>query len=167
MMMLTKTSRVLLTALALAITACSPQAAEADRPATPAAPSVHAESGLEVIPVTITTARGPRHFRAEVAATPQQQARGLMFRTAMWPDEGMLFPYEDNPHILGFWMRNTVLSLDIIFISPDRRVLNIAANAVPYSETSLYSEGVAAAVLELNGGRAAALGIAPGDRVSW
>jgi uncharacterized membrane protein (UPF0127 family) len=85
----------------------------------------------------------------------------------MGADEGMLFPYEDDPHVLGFWMRNTVLPLDIIFITPDRRVLNIAANAVPYSEASLRSTGVAAAVLELNGGRAAALGIAPGDRVSW
>ncbi len=153
-----------ISALALALSACSPQAVEADQPALARA---HAVSGLEVIPVTITTAGGARTIRAEVARTPQEQARGLMFRTEMGADEGMLFPYEDNPHVLGFWMRNTVLPLDIIYIAPDRRVINIAANAVPYSEQTLYSTGIAAAVLELNGGRAAALGIAPGDRVDW
>lgn len=157
----------LLPALALCLAACSPQAAEAERPSAPEASAVHRVSGLEVIDVTITTASGPRTFRAEVARTAQEQSRGLMFRTEMGPDEGMLFPYEDNPHVLGFWMRNTVLPLDLIFIAPDRRVLNIAANAVPYSEASIRSTGVAAAVLELNGGRAAELGIAPGDKVSW
>lgn len=153
--------------VAFAVAACSPQSAEADRPATPTPAATHSASGLEVIPVTIATARGERAFRAEVARTPQQQARGLMFRTQMGADEGMLFDYTADPHVLSFWMRNTVIPLDIIFITPDRRVLNIAANAVPYSEESLRATGVAAAVLELNGGRAAELGIAPGDRVSW
>ena len=153
--------------LALSIAACSPQAAEADRPAAPASAATHPVSGLEIIPITITTARGTRTIRAEVARTPAEQARGLMFRTEMGSDEGMLFPYEDDPHVLGFWMRNTVLPLDIIFITPDRRVLNIGANAVPYSEASVRSTGVAAAVLELNGGRAAELGIAPGDKLDW
>jgi len=153
--------------LAFSIAACSPQAAEADRPAAPAQAATHSESGLAIIPITITTTRGAHTIRAEVARTPAEQARGLMFRTAMGANEGMLFPYEDNPHVLGFWMRNTVLPLDIIFITPDRRVLNIGANAVPYSEASVRSAGVAAAVLELNGGRAAELGIAPGDQVAW
>lgn len=153
--------------LALSIGACSPQAAEADRPAAPVVAATHPVSGLAVIPITITTTRGTHIIQAEVARTPAEQARGLMFRTTMAADEGMLFPYEDDPHILGFWMRNTVLPLDIIFITPDRRVLNIAANAVPYSEASLRSTGVAAAVLELNGGRAAELGIAPGDKLDW
>lgn len=160
-------SKAILLAAAFALAACSPQTAEADRPAAPAAATTHPVSGLEVIPVTITTAQGTRTIHAEVARTPPEQARGLMFRTEMGPDEGMLFPYEDDPHVLGFWMRNTVLPLDIIFITPERRVLNIAANAVPYSEASLRSTGVAAAVLELNGGRAAALGIAPGDQLDW
>lgn len=154
--------------LALAmLSACSPQAAEAERPVAAALPATHPVSGLEITPVSITTSRGVRTFRAEVARSPQEQARGLMFRTEMGADEGMLFPYENDPHVLGFWMRNTVLPLDIIFIAPDRRVLNIAANAVPYSEQSLRSAGIAAAVLELNGGRAAELGIAPGDKVDW
>ena len=89
-----------------------------------------------------------------------------MFRTEMGADEGMLFPYE-QPQMLSFWMRNTVLSLDLIFIGQDRRVINIAANAVPYSEESIPSDAPAIAVLELNAGRAEALGIVPGSKVDW
>ena len=89
-----------------------------------------------------------------------------MFRTAMGADEGMIFPMSP-PRQAAFWMRNTVIPLDIIFIGSDRRILNIAANAVPYSEEPLPSVGAAAGVLELNGGRAAQLGISAGDRVEW
>jgi hypothetical protein len=104
-------------------------------------------------------------FAAEVAATPDAQARGLMFRTEMGADEAMIFPY-DPPQPLSFWMRNTVLPLDIIFIGPDRRILNVA-EGVPYNEVSVHSEGTASAVLELNQGRAAELGIVAGDLVEW
>jgi uncharacterized protein len=160
--------RALMLALLLALPACSPQAAERSPTPTPTArePSVHPESGLEVIPLSVTTLGGTRHFRVEVARTPAEQARGLMFRTAMGPDEGMLFPYS-QPQILSFWMRNTVISLDLIFIGPDRRVINVAANAVPYSEASIVSDAPAIAVLELNGGRARELGIVAGSRVDW
>lgn len=156
-------------AVVAALAACSPQTTDggALAPAMANAPATHPQSGLAVIPVTITTARGPHVIRAEVAASPEEQQRGLMFRTAMGADEGMLFPYEDDPHQLSFWMRNTVLPLDLIFIGPDRRVLNVAANAVPYSEAQILSDGVGAAVLEINGGRAAQLGISPGDQVDW
>ena len=78
----------------------------------------------------------------------------------------MIFPM-DPPRQATFWMKNTVLSLDLVFIGPDRRILNIAARAVPYSLDVLPSAGPAAAVLELNAGRAAELGIAPGDKVDW
>jgi uncharacterized protein len=105
-------------------------------------------------------------FRVEVARTNEEQARGLMFRTAMGADEGMLFPMQP-PRLAAFWMRNTVIPLDIVYIGPDRRVLNIVAMAVPYDERPLPSEGPVSAVLELNGGRAAQLGIRPGDRVAW
>ena len=84
----------------------------------------------------------------------------------MGPDEGMIFPF-DPPRGASFWMRNTVIPLDLIFVAPDGRISNIAANAIPYDETPLYSGGEAKAVLELNGGRAAELGIKPGDRVEW
>ncbi|MBM3595535.1 MAG: DUF192 domain-containing protein, partial [Alphaproteobacteria bacterium] len=94
------------------------------------------------------------------------QAKGLMFRTEMGADEAMLFPLAP-PRRASFWMKNTAIPLDIIFIGRNRRLLNIAANTVPYSEAPIESEGEAAAVLELNAGRAAQLGIAPGDRVRW
>ncbi|MBC7160224.1 MAG: DUF192 domain-containing protein [Porphyrobacter sp.] len=154
--------------LVLAPAACSPQAAEstAQRASAPAAASVHPQSGLEVIPLTVTAGGRSHAFRVEVARSPQDQARGLMFRTALGPDEGMLFPY-DPPRIASFWMRNTVIPLDLIFIGPDHRVINVAANAVPYSEESIRSDAPAIAVLELNGGRAAELGIGPGAEVRW
>ena len=150
---------------ATALAACSPMAADAGERQATAAPARHPQSGLEVIPLTVTHAGKAHRFRVEVARTAEEQAKGLMFRTEMGADEGMLFPY-DQPRMLSFWMRNTVIPLDIIYVGTDGRILNIA-NAVPYDETPLPSAGVAAAVLELNGGRAAQLGIVPGDRVSW
>ena len=151
--------------LALA-SACSPQpTAEATPTAETAAPASHPESGLAVIPLTITSANGTHRFRVEVASTGAEQQKGLMFRTAMRPDEGMIFP-NDVPQNRSFWMKNTVIPLDIIYIGPDRRVLNIA-NGVPYSTEPLPSDGPAINVLELNGGRAAELGIKAGDAVAW
>lgn len=159
--------RILHVTIAAALLACGCSQGVAESPATSARePAVHPESGLQVIPLTVTHA-GTRHeFRVEVARSRFEQGLGLMYRTRMGADEGMLFPFE-QPREASFWMKNTVLSLDIIFIGPDRRILNIAANAVPYSERHLLSQGVAGAVLELNGGRAAELGIAPGDKVDW
>jgi uncharacterized membrane protein (UPF0127 family) len=156
-------------AAALALAGCSPNAtdgAAASSGAPTAEASRHSTSGLPVIPLTVTHA-GQRHaFRVEVARTSQEQAKGLMFRTTMGADEGMIFPMQP-PREASFWMRNTVIPLDIIFIGTDRRILNIAANAVPYSEAPLPSAGLASGVLELNGGRAAELGLAPGDKVEW
>ena len=102
----------------------------------------------------------------ELARSEAEQEKGLMFRTAMGADEGMIFPMQP-PRSAAFWMKNTVIPLDIIFIGSDHRILNIAANARPYDETPLPSEGAAAGVLELVGGRAAQLGIGPGDRAEW
>lgn len=156
--------------LAALLIACSPQAAESTSATSNAAAAVpvHPVSGLEVIPVTITRKDGTSHvIQAEFAVKDADKGRGLMFRTEMGADEGMLFDYEDAPGPLSFWMRNTVLPLDLIFIDPERRVLNIAANAKPYSEDRILAAGVAGAVLELNAGRAAELGIAPGDQLDW
>lgn len=151
---------------AMALAACSPQpAAEATPVAEAAAPSRHPVSGLAVIPLTVTSASGTHRFRVEVAATPAEQAKGMMFRTAMAPNEGMIFP-NAQPQVRSFWMKNTVLPLDIIYIGPDRRVLNIVRGE-PYSEVSLPSAGPVVNVLEINAGRAEALGIKPGDRVEW
>ena len=157
--------RMLLLPLLLVLPSCSPQAAEQAPPAAAQA-SRHPESGLEVIPLTITSLGKTHDFRVELARSQREQAQGLMFRTAMAPNEGMLFP-RTPPDIASFWMRNTVIPLDIVFIGLDRRIINIAANAVPYDETPLSAAGTTLAVLELNGGRAAQLGIRPGDKVAW
>jgi uncharacterized membrane protein (UPF0127 family) len=160
------TMRKCLLPLVLLVAGCT-QAAPAQSQAAASQPAVHPVSGLPVIPLTVTPIGGRPHvFRVEVASTEAQQARGLMFRTAMGPDEGMIFPYSP-PQTVSFWMKNTVIPLDIIFIGPDHRVINIAAMATPYSEASLPAAAPAAGVLELNGGRAAQLGIVPGSRADW
>ena len=100
------------------------------------------------------------------AGSAMEQAKGLMFRTKLGPDEGMIFPMSP-PRGASFWMKNTVISLDLIFIAPDGRISNIAANAVPYNLAPLTSIGPVKGVLEIPGGRAAELGIAPGDKVAW
>ena len=161
--------RALLLSFGLCLAACTQQAAgEASAPAAAAeTAAVHPVSGLEVVPLTVTTPGGTAHrFRVEVARTPQEQSRGLMFRAEMDADEGMLFPYQ-QPQVLSFWMKNTVLSLDLVFIDAEHRVINIAANAEPYSETPILSAAPGVAVLEINGGRAAELGIVTGSKVDW
>ncbi len=148
-------------ALAAALPGCKAQPGGAG-----AAQPVHAESGLAVIPLTITHAGQVHRFRVELAKSAEQRRQGLMFRTTLGADEGMLFPLEP-PRPASFWMRNTVIGLDLLFIAPGGRIANIAANAKPYDETQLESVGPAEAVLELPAGRAAALGISRGDLVSW
>jgi uncharacterized membrane protein (UPF0127 family) len=152
--------------VALALAACSTKPADSVARPTSEAAAVHPESGLRVVPLSVT--HGPRRhaFRVEVAGDAMEQARGLMFRTAMGADEGMIFPMEP-PRLASFWMKNTVIPLDIVFIGVDRRILNVAANTVPYSEAPIPSAGKVSAVLELNAGRAAALGIGAGDSVDW
>ena len=125
-----------------------------------------AQAQASLVQVTIKTSTAVRKFRVEVARTADEQARGLMFRESLPEDGGMIFPMSP-PRFASFWMKNTVIPLDIIFIGPDHRVLNVAANAVPYSLDPITSAGPALAILELNGGRAAQLGIGPGALVSW
>ncbi|MFA7587037.1 MAG: DUF192 domain-containing protein [Novosphingobium sp.] len=153
-------------AVAFTVAACSPGSAERTTPGSVPEAARHPESGLPVIPLTVTGASGMHRFTVEVASTSAEQARGLMFRTAMGPDEGMIFPM-DPPRMAAFWMKNTVLTLDIIYIGVDGRISNIAANAIPYSLSPIPSDGQVKGVLELNGGRAAQLGIVPGDKVEW
>jgi uncharacterized membrane protein (UPF0127 family) len=156
----------ILASLALAAAACSPQAATPAPAPQQAALSKHPISGLDVIPLTISQNGNTHTFRVEVARTDAEQQKGLMFRTSMGKDEGMIFP-SPVPEARSFWMKNTVIPLDIVFIGPDHRISNLAANAVPYSETPINSAGETIAVLELNGGRAAELGFTPGALVSW
>ena len=89
-----------------------------------------------------------------------------MNRPALADDRGMIFPY-DPPRKVAFWMKNTLISLDIIFVGPDGTILRIGADAVPLSLDPAPSGGLTKAVLEINGGRAAMLGIKPGDQVDW
>jgi uncharacterized membrane protein (UPF0127 family) len=119
---------------------------------------------LPVTTVVIDTDHGPHTFRVEVAADEPSQSRGLMFRKQMAPDVGMLFDFH-RPQMEIFWMKNTILSLDLIFIRQDGTISSIAPYAVPYSTTSIPSAEPVRAVLEINGGRASALGIEPDQRV--
>ena len=149
----------------LMLAACSPQAGAGAAP-TPEAAATHPVSGLPVIPLAISHDGKTHHFRVEVAASDEEQEHGLMFRTEMGADEGMIFPREPA-RMRAFWMRNTVIPLDMVFIGPDHRIVNIIANAEPYSLDSRPSAAPVIAVLELNGGRTAQLGIAAGDTVTW
>lgn len=151
----------------IGLLACSPQAgAEVAAKPEASAPATHPVSGLAIVPVTVTSGGKSHTFRTEVAATGPQQAKGLMFRTELGPDEAMIFPRE-VAEPARFWMKNTPIPLDIIFIGPDRRIANIAAMTVPYSLDGVESQGDVIAVLEIAGGRAAELGIAAGDKVDW
>ena len=123
-----------------------------------------AEPALE--PLTIETASGRHEFQVELAATPEQQRRGLMFRTEMASDRGMLFDFRTEREAY-FWMKNTYISLDIIFIRADGRVHRIAAATTPLSEKIVPSRGPVRAVLELNAGTAEKIGLKPGDRVAY
>jgi len=131
------------------------------------------EAGAEpqLIPVTIRTATDTHVFRVELADSAAEQTRGLMYRTDLKPDGGMLFapyPPEGGPaRDASFWMRNTPSSLDIVFIRADGTIARIAENTVPLSEAPVASGEPVAAVLEVPGGRMAELGVAEGDRVEW
>lgn len=104
------------------------------------------------------------NFTVELAATPQEQAYGLMFRPAVAADAGMIFP-NDPPVPVQFWMKNTIVPLDMVFIGPDGKIIAIAENTVPYSLRPISSGGVAAATLELQGGITATDDISVGDKV--
>ncbi|WBY09980.1 DUF192 domain-containing protein [Sphingomonas sp. 7/4-4] len=123
------------------------------------------------VQVTVRAKAGARQFNVEVARTAAEQERGLMFRTNLPADGGMLFaPYPaegGGPREASFWMKNTPSALDILFIRPDGTIAAIAENAVPYSEQPLKSGEPVSAVLEINGGKSAELGIAVGDKVTW
>ena len=133
--------------------------------APPAAPGV-APSGLPLVPLRIRTGGRTHEFTVEVARTEDEQARGLMFRESLAPDAGMIFPFSP-PRPASFWMKNTLIPLDIIFVRTDGTIEHIAANTIPYSLDPVASYGVVGAVLEIAGGRAAQLGLKEGDRVSW
>jgi uncharacterized protein len=116
-------------------------------------------------PLVVSTASGTEYvFEVELALTDKQRGLGLMYRTELAPNKGMLFIFKDKRQ-MAFWMHNVEIPLDIIFLNPDGSILNIVANAAPHTDTQRLSKGPAKAVFEIIGGRAAELGLMPGDVV--
>jgi uncharacterized membrane protein (UPF0127 family) len=132
----------------------------------PPAPVQRSSAGLEQVPLTIESSGKIHRFIVEIAETGEQQAQGLMFRKSLAPDRGMVFP-RDPPGDASFWMKNTLIPLDIIFIRPDGTIARIAENTVPMSLDPVPSLEPVGAVLEIAGGRSAELGIRAGDKVRW
>ena len=120
--------------------------------------------GEPLEPLSIVTDSGEHDFWVEIADDEQERQRGLMYRPPLEDDRGMLFEFPDSAE-RAFWMRNTPSSLDIIYVAGDGRIVSIARNTTPYSETSIPSNGAATGVIELRGGRAAEIGAEAGDQV--
>jgi uncharacterized protein len=114
-------------------------------------------------PLEIVTASGPHHFKVELADTPAERSKGLMFRRSMPQDQGMLFDFHTETPIM-MWMKNTYIPLDMVFVARDGTVTGVAPNTVPMSEETI-SGGMAYGVIELNAGAAEKIGLKPGDVV--
>jgi uncharacterized protein len=114
--------------------------------------------------VLVDTPHGPVKLDVEVAADNETRLHGLMYRKYLDPNAGMLFDFHDDK-FRDFWMKNTYIPLDMIFIRADGTVSSVAPNTTPLSERVISSLEPVRAVLEVNAGRAAALGIGPGERV--
>ena len=152
-------------ALALALAFAAPAAAQSIPRMDPA----HCKGQAELKPLQpleIATSKGPAKFMVEFADTDRTREYGLMCRKAVAPDRGMLFDFKGPVDGVAFWMRNTLIPRDIIYIKPDGTVLSIARNVPPLNESPVPAGGQIRAVLELASGRAAQLGILPGDRVT-
>ena len=115
-------------------------------------------------PLAIHTGAGDLKFDVELALTPDQRSRGLMFRDKVEPYTGMLFDF-GAPQPVTMWMMNTKVSLDMLFIAADGTITRIAANTEPYSTKTIDSGGLVKGVLEIAGGHARLLGIKPGDKI--
>ena len=117
--------------------------------------------------IVVETLEGERFgFLVELAVTPQQQAFGLMFQRGLRPDEGMLFLMEP-PRRASFWMKNTLIPLDMLFVAPDGEILQIAERVPPKTLEAVASDAEVRAVLEINGGMSEQLGITPGARILY
>ena len=125
-------------------------------------PALRAEEALE--PLEIVTAGGTHRFSVEVMRTPEQLSQGLMFRRYLPEDRGMLFDFKTEQPV-QFWMKNTYLPLDMIFISKAGKIVSIAENTEPLSEKLVPSGAPVAAVLEVNAGTAARIHAVAGDTV--
>jgi uncharacterized membrane protein (UPF0127 family) len=119
---------------------------------------------LPLSSVSVATAGGRTTFVVEVATTPAQQEAGLMLRASMPRDRGMLFVFRDDEKRV-FWMRNTLIPLDLAFIRADGTVANLSEDATPLSDAYIPSAGPVRYVLELDAGTARQAGVVPGAKV--
>jgi uncharacterized membrane protein (UPF0127 family) len=124
----------------------------------------HLARAAELQTLEIASKTGVHAFQVEMAITPEEKEHGLMFRRELPEGQGMLFDFQFDQNV-AFWMKNTYIPLDMLFIRADGRILRIAENTEPLSERNIPSGGPVRAVLEVIGGTAKKLGIAPGDRV--
>ena len=161
-------SRFCTYAIALSLSACTMPATGESQTAgcNAGAGAGVSAAGIEQVTLCITSATKTKAFTVEVAQTSVQQAKGLMFRTELSDNAGMIFPFPE-PRVASFWMKNTVIRLDIIFVRSNGTIESIAENTIPYSTAPVQSGEPVAAVLELRGGLAAELGIAAGDKMKW
>jgi uncharacterized membrane protein (UPF0127 family) len=145
-------ARAVSIALLLAAVACASRKGTAEpQPATPR--------------VVVVTASGAQHVvNVELARTPEARSRGLMYRESLAPDAGMLFVFDESTR-QSFWMRNTLIPLDMIFIDDTGRIVGIVERAEPQTLTGRGVNEPSRYVLEVNGGWSAAHGVAPGDTV--
>jgi uncharacterized membrane protein (UPF0127 family) len=132
------------------------------RPGRVAYGQAQPEKGVE--PLQIVSSGKTHNFSVEVMRNDEERARGLMFRRFMPADRGMLFDFKVEQPVM-MWMKNTYIPLDMIFTARDGRIVSIAENAEPLSERTIPSGPAAYAVLEVNAGTAARLGIKAGDRM--
>ncbi len=141
-------------ALMLPLTACAGTGGDA------------ADAAEQRAQVTISMGAARHQFTVELARTQDEQSRGLMFRTELPENGGMLFPFS-TPKIASFWMKDTFIPLDIFFIRADGSIDRIAENTIPQSLEPIVSGGEVSAVLELAGGTAARLGLDESARIRW
>src|SRR5262249_238743 len=123
-----------------------------------------AADAAETGSLTIETGKGPQRFAVELATTPEQMELGLMYRESLPADAGMLFVYPSTQPV-SFWMKNTLIPLDMLFIGPDGHIRRTAEPTIPLSTIPIPSVDPVRAVLEINGGLAERLGIKTGDMV--
>lgn len=153
----------LATLLACAVLLAAPAPARADS----ARDDARLHAPLDALPqstVSIESGGRSHAFRIWLAATPESREQGLMWIRKLAPDRGMLFLF-DAPQLVSFWMKNTYISLDLLFVAPDGRVIRIAEHAKPLSLETIDSMGTVRGVLEVRAGTARRLGLKPGDRL--
>jgi len=143
----------------LCVAACHGGEAEAKK-------NVVSPSGLPMGAVRFDTPRGAWVVKVEIASTPQAEARGLMFRRSLEPDSGMVFLFKTDED-RAFWMHNTLIPLDLIFLDAARTVVGVVANAPPQTDDPRRTGKPSRYVVEVAGGEAAVHAVGPGTRAAF